>query len=93
MVRSHQAEQRLQRRLGRSFIGPDHQCRGKHVDASVLGGRDPGGDDSVEAPDGEQIDVILPLVGGDQSPRRGLSSAAVQDKPIGDHVQQQLLYL
>jgi hypothetical protein len=47
----------------------------------------------VKAPDGEEIDVVLPLVGGDQRPRRGLGSAAVHDEPIGDHVEQQPLHL
>jgi hypothetical protein len=56
-------------------------------------GGDPGGDDSVEAPDSDEIDVILPLVSRDQSTRRGARSAAIQDEPIGDHLKQQLLHL
>jgi hypothetical protein len=71
-----------------AFICPHHDLGGEHVDPTVCRGGDPGRGDSLEVPDGDEIDVVLPLVGGDQSSRRGFGSAAAQDEPIGDHVEQ-----
>jgi hypothetical protein len=46
----------------------------------------------VDTPDGDEIDEVLPLVGGDQSERRSFGSTAVQDEPISDYVDQQPRY-
>jgi hypothetical protein len=72
---------------------PHRDLRGEHVDPNASGCGDPGGSDSIELPDSDQIDVILPLVGRDESKRRGSGPAAVHDEPIGDHVLQQPLHL
>jgi hypothetical protein len=72
---------------------PYHDLRSKHIDPNASRCRDPGGRDSIELSDGDQIDVVWPLVGRDESKRRGSGPAAVHDEPIGDHVEQQLFHL
>jgi hypothetical protein len=71
---------------------PHHDLRGKHVDPNASRRGDPGCRNSIELSDGDQIDVVLPLVRRDESKRRGSGPAAVHDEPIGNHVEQQLFH-
>jgi len=87
---AQEVQQCPQRLLWRALVGPDHDLGSENVHPAP--GRDPGGGDLIEVADGEQIDVVLPLVGGDHRIRCRLGAAAVQHEPVGDHVDEQLFH-
>jgi hypothetical protein len=40
----------------------------------------------IRVSDGGQVDAVVPFVGRDQGTGRGPVTAAVQEEPVGDHV-------
>lgn len=85
-------QHRPQRILRRAFIRPHHDLGCEHIDLSPVWHRDPRRSDPIETPDGDQIDIALPLGGRDESGRSGSVPAAVQDKPVCDDVNEEFLH-
>ena len=93
MLGVQQVKQSSQGALRRAFICPHHSFRGKYVNLPATGGGNPGRRYPFKALDGDEVDVILPLIGCNQGKWCVLGSAAVPDEPIVDRFEEQLLHL
>lgn len=49
--------------------------------------------DPLKAPDSDDVHTVLPFVGGDEGPRFGSVTAAIQDEPVLNDFYEQLFHL
>jgi hypothetical protein len=75
----HHIEQGPQCLLRRTFVGSDHDLGGEDVHGVSC--RHSGRGDPIEISDGQQINIVVPLVGGDQRIRCRLESTVIQRNP------------
>lgn len=87
----HQVEQGPQHLPRGTLAGPDHNLGSRDIHPALC--RHPGGGDPIEVPDGQHINIVISLIGRDQSIRRRSGPAAVDDKPVGDYLTEQPFHL